>query len=346
MNAQIAMLLAQAGITTGAVYALLAVAIVLVFTVTRVIFIPQGEFVAFAALTMSALENHEVPGSLWLLIALSLLVLLAEIRRVCANRDFRRLLRAVVLYGLAPCALALAMHWLVSRELPMPAQVALTLATVVPLGPLLYRIAFRPVAHASVLVLLIVSVAVHLALSSLGLIFFGPEGVRTQPMVGAQWQIAGIQVSGQAGVVLGASVAVIALLYWFFRHTMRGKALQATAVNRIGAQLMGISVESAGELAFTLAAVIGCASGILIGPLVTVVYDTGFLIGLKGFVAAMLGGLISYPLAAVGAVLVGLLESYASFWASAYKDVIVFTLIIPVLLWRSLKMHHVEEDEE
>ena len=74
-------------------------------------------------------------------------------------------------------------------------------------------------------------------------------------------------------------------------------------------------------------------------------YASGFLIGLKGFVAAIIGGLASYPLAAGGAILVGLLESFSSFWASAFKDVIVFTLIIPVLIWRSLTSHHVEEEE-
>jgi len=70
------------------------------------------------------------------------------------------------------------------------------------------------------------------------------------------------------------------------------------------------------------------------------------LIGLKGFVAAIVGGLFSYPLAAMGALLVGLIEAFASFWASAFKEVLVFTLILPVLLWRSLRAHHSEEDEE
>ncbi|MGI9025219.1 MAG: branched-chain amino acid ABC transporter permease, partial [Burkholderiaceae bacterium] len=74
-------------------------------------------------------------------------------------------------------------------------------------------------------------------------------------------------------------------------------------------------------------------------------YDSGFLIGLKGFVAAIIGGLASYPLAAAGAILVGILEAFSSFWASAYKEVIVFTLIIPVLLLRSMTSHHVEEEE-
>lgn len=73
-------------------------------------------------------------------------------------------------------------------------------------------------------------------------------------------------------------------------------------------------------------------------------YDTGFVVALKGFVAAIVGGLASYPLAAAGAVLVGLLESYSSFWASAYKEVIVFTLIIPVLAWRSLVSGHGDEE--
>jgi branched-chain amino acid transport system permease protein len=98
-------------------------------------------------------------------------------------------------------------------------------------------------------------------------------------------------------------------------------------------------------LTFTLAALLCAFSGILIGPITTVYYDSGFLISLKGFVGAIIGGLVSYPLAAAGAVLVGLLESFASYWASGFKEVIVFTLIIPVLLWRSLTTHHHEEDE-
>jgi branched-subunit amino acid ABC-type transport system permease component len=97
-------------------------------------------------------------------------------------------------------------------------------------------------------------------------------------------------------------------------------------------------------LSFTLAASIGAFSGILISPITTIYYDSGFLIGLKGFVGAIIGGLASYPVAAAGAILVGLLESYSSFWASAFKEVIVFTLIIPVLLWRSLTTRHVEEE--
>jgi branched-chain amino acid transport system permease protein len=145
--------------------------------------------------------------------------------------------------------------------------------------------------------------------------------------------------------VLGASAVLIVALYQFFGRTLYGKALRATAINRVGARLMGISTTMAGKLSFTLAAGIGALSGILIAPITTIYYDTGFLVGLKGFVGAIIGGLVSYPLAAAGAILVGLLEAFSSFWASAFKEVIVFTLIIPVLLWRSLTSHHVEDEE-
>ncbi len=133
-------------------------------------------------------------------------------------------------------------------------------------------------------------------------------------------------------------------LWIFFGKTLYGKALRATAVNRRGARLMGISSNMSGSLTFTLAAGIGALSGMLIAPVTTVYYDTGFLIGLKGFVAAIFGGLISYPVAAVGALFVEILEAFSSFWASAYKEVIVFTLIIPVLLWRSFGANPIDEE--
>jgi branched-chain amino acid transport system permease protein len=228
---------------------------------------------------------------------------------------------------------------------PLLFQVLLSLALVVPLGPMVYRLAFEPIAEASVLVLLIVAVAVHLVLVGLGLLLFGAEGSRTPPFSEAVFEIGTLSANGQTLWVIAASLVLIACLYLFFDRTLRGKALRATAINRTGARLMGISTVKAGKQAFMLAAAIGAFSGILISPITTIYYDSGFLIGLKGFVGAIVGGLISYPIAAAGAVLVGLLESYSSFWASAFKEVIVFTLIIPVLLWRSLASRQVDEHQ-
>jgi branched-chain amino acid transport system permease protein len=91
---------------------------------------------------------------------------------------------------------------------------------------------------------------------------------------------------------------------------------------------------------------LGAISGVLIGPVTTLYYDSGFLIGLKAFVGAIIGGLASYPITAAGAILVGILESFASFWSSAFKEVVVFTFLIPVLVWRSFMLGHVEEEDE
>ena len=193
------------------------------------------------------------------------------------------------------------------------AQVALTLLVCTPLGPLLWRLAFRPIADASVLVLLIVSVALHGVLMGLGLWFFGAEGSRTPAFSNARFTFADLPFTGQSLVVVGVASVLMWLMYFFFGRTMLGKALRATAMNRTGARLMGIPTGLAGDLSFAMAALIGAVSGLLIAPLTTVYYDTGFLIGLKGFVAAILGALVSYPLAVAGALLVGLLEAYASF---------------------------------
>ena len=211
------------------------------------------------------------------------------------------------------------------------------------MGPLLYRLAYRSLADASVLVLLIVSVGAHFALTGLGLLFFGAEGFRTPSFWDAQMSLGPVSVTGQALVILGAAVALIVAMFAFFERSLPGKALRATAVNRTGARLVGIATDKAGELSFTLAAFVGALSGLLIGPTTTVFYDSGFLIGLKGFVAAVFAGLASFPAALGGAVLLGVVESFGAFWASAFKEVIVFTVILPVLLWRSVVDRHAEE---
>jgi len=345
MTADIALLLTQDGLVNGAIYALLALALVLVFSVTRVIFIPQGELVTYGGLTLAALEAGRVPGTLWLLCVLSGAVALLDVAAALRARAARGLARKLGWNLGYPALLALALRFAPFGTWPAPAQIALALALVVPLGPALYRLAYQPLAGASVLVLLIVSVAVHVALVSLGLLFFGAEGSRTRAFSEARLELGAVPISAQSVCVVAFSAALMAGLSLFFGRTTYGKALRASAMNRAGARLVGIPVALAGRLSFALAALIGAASGILVAPVTTLYYDTGFLIGLKGFVGAIVGGLASYPLAAAGAVLVGLVEALASFFASAHKESIVFTLILPVLLWRSLAARHVEEDE-
>jgi branched-chain amino acid transport system permease protein len=274
MDLQILLLLGQDGITNGAIYALLALALVLVFAVTRVIFIPQGEFVAFGALTLASLQTGQVPGTVWLLLGLGSTVALLDGVQLIRERRFSRLPPLLIANVGVPLLFAAALFAMPPAQLPLWVQVIISML-----------------------------------------------------------------------LVVVASALLIIGLYFFFERTIYGKALRATAMNRTGARLMGIPPALAGKLCFTLAAAIGAFSGILIAPITTIYYDSGFLIGLKGFVGAIIGGLASYPVAAFGAILVGLLESYSSFYASAFKEVIVFTLIIPVLLWRSLTSKHIEEEE-
>ena len=255
------------------------------------------------------------------------------------------LARGAVKSLVLPIVVLLVTLWATPRQLPLLLQSLLTLAIVTPLRPLVYRLAYEKLADATVLVLLIVSVGVHFALTGLGLVFFGAEGYRNPSFWDSRFAAGPLRLSGQTVIIFMVSVALIVGLYLFFERTLRGKALRATAVNRLGARLMGISTSGAGRLSFGLAAFIGVLSGLLIGPTTTLFYDSGFLIGLKGFVAAIFGGLASYPAAALGALFVGLLESFGSFWASAFKEVIVFTLILPVLLWRSFQHGHQDEED-
>ncbi|NYT38291.1 branched-chain amino acid ABC transporter permease [Allopusillimonas soli] len=345
MNLTIILILLQDGIMNGAIYALLALALVLVFVVTRVIFIPQGEFVAFGALTLAFLVNGKMPGTVNLLLILGVLVFLIECLSAWRHQMWRSLGRTALWTLALPIALYLLAPHIVAKDTPLWLNVIFALALVIPMGPMFYRLVYQPVAEASVLVLLIISVALHFVLTGLGLVFFGAEGWRTPPFMEGNIQLGPVNWTAQTFFVLATCAVLILALWIFFGRTLYGRALRATAVNRRGARLVGISTNMSGNLTFTLAAAIGALSGMLIAPVTTIYYDTGFLIGLKGFVAAIFGGLVSYPIAAGGALFVGILEAFSSFWASAYKEVIVFTLIIPVIVWRSFGSRAVDEEE-
>ena len=346
MTPDIVLWLAQDGITNGAIYALLALALLLVFSVTRVIFVPQGEFISYAALSLALLQSGQVPGVVYVLVAGGLVAAALDLARAIRLRDFSALPTALAGYVAFPCAMAALAWWAAPLKLALAWQVLIVMGLVVPLGPIVYRIAFRPLANASVLVLFIAAIAAHYTLQGLGLVFFGGEGLRSAAFSDARFALGVVQASAQSLLVILASIAVMLVLWLFFGRSIYGKALRATAVNRIGARLVGIRAELAGGISFLLAAFIGTLSGILIGPITTIYYDTGFIIGLKGFVGAILGGMASYPLAVAGSIALGLLESYVSFWSSAFKETIVFLVIIPPLVWLSLRSRHVEEEEE
>ena len=345
MDTTILLFLLQDGMTNGAIYALLALALVLVFAVTRVILVPQGEFVVYGGLTLAVLDTGQVPGTVGLLIVFASLALAVEAWSQRRRFTGKVVLRLLLAYVLPPAAISALVWWLAPMQLgPLP-QALLAIAVVAPLGPYLYRVAFQPLAEASVLVLLIAAVGAHFSMTGLSLLFFVPEGMRAAKLLTFELQLGPLPVSGQSIAIYLAAIGFMVGLYVFFSRTLLGKALRATAVNRLGARLVGVRTALSGQIAFLIAAAMGALSGVLIASVTNVFYDHGFLIGLKGFVAAIVGGLISYPLAAAAALLVGIIESFASFYWSSFKEIIVFMLIIPVLLVRSLTATHTEDEE-
>jgi branched-chain amino acid transport system permease protein len=297
-----------------------------------VIFVPQGDLLAFGALTAATLQSGQIPATLWLLDSVSALALIVSVRRA----------RAVLAWAAYPIVLTIATLVLAPFRSPL-VSILLALAIVTPMGPLIWRFAFRPVANASVLALLIIAMALHFVLIGAGLVFFGPEEASVPPLTDASFDLGQLNISGQSLCVLASCAVLVIGLRWFFNATMHGKALRAAASDPLGARLVGIDANATGALAFGLASFIAALAGVLIGAVTPLSYDAGFDIGLKGFVAAIMGGLASYPLAAAGALLIGVLESLGSFWASAYREVIVFTLLIPVLVWLSLRAGSGEE---
>lgn len=359
MDSYIVGILTLDGLTTGMIYALLGLSIVLVFSITRVLFVPQGEFVSYGALTLAALQAQVFPSTAYLLLVLGVLCFVVEVGhllRIRMRLSLWRWLQIIARDILLPIAVVLLSSFCVHQGTGMLVNCLLTLLIMIPLGPMVYRLAFEPVAQASTLTLLIIGIAVHFALMGLGLVMFGSEGVEVPPFieggmtinemaqcfsssavdqgVNVPW-VGEIFVQWQSLVVIGVALLLALALYFYFGHTFNGKALQAMSVNRLGARLVGINTQKSGRMTFAIASTLGAVSGMLIASITPIYYDSGFLMSLKGFIGAVFGGMTSYPLSALGSVMIGLLESWASYFASAYKEVIVFTLIIPLLLWLS-----------
>jgi branched-chain amino acid transport system permease protein len=146
MSFDIALFLAQDGLTNGAIYALMSLALVLVFAVTRIIFVPQGEFLAYGALTLATLQAGKLPGTVWLLLGMGLAAFVFDLAGMARRARFNGILSSAGWNIVMPAAIGILAWTLAARPLGLAAQIALTLLLVVPLGPLLYRIAYQPIA--------------------------------------------------------------------------------------------------------------------------------------------------------------------------------------------------------
>ena len=347
MDSTIALILLADGLAWAAIYLIIGLGLVLIFSVTRVIFVPFGSIAVFSALSLGAMELGRLPAMLNLIGLFVVLALLMELFGMWRQRAWNRAVKVVLFWlvlPLLPCAFAV---WAAGQEALMIKVVA-AIALAVPLGPLIERVALRPIARASVLSLLIVSLVLDFVLAGLGLLWFGPEGLRTKAAVGGVTQLSsGLVVNNQTLLTIFVAVVLALLFYVGFQRTRMGRVLRATASNPVGARLVGIRPAFTATIAHGVAALLAGVVGVLISPVATVYYDSGLVLTLKAFVAAIIGGMVSYPLTALGALLVGVAESFASFWNSGLKDAIVFGLLIPILVIRSgLTAHHEEESEE
>jgi branched-chain amino acid transport system permease protein len=215
--------------------------------------------------------------------------------------------------------------------LPLAALLAILVAVAV--GLLLHRLAIEPARGASPITLIIITIGASILLRGLAATFFDKNYHSLPPFFGSEpLIIGGAALLPQSIVVLMGVGLIVVLLWAFLTRTLTGKAMLATAANRLAARLVGINTSAVVGLSFMISAAIGALGGILAAPITLTNYDVGTMLALKGFAAAMLGGM-GNPLGAVaGGLLLGLLEAFtAGYVSSQYKDAVAFIVILLVL---------------
>jgi len=219
----------------------------------------------------------------------------------------------------------------------LPLPVALLLAILIPavVGVLIEKLAIEPVKGAETVSLIIITIGASLVVRGLAAVIFGKNTFSLAPFSGdTPIPVFGATLMPQSLWVLGVTAVVVVALWYFFNRTLHGKAMLATSYNRLSAELVGINTSWVLFMSFAMSAALGALGGILITPITLTSYDVGIMLGLKGFVAAVLGGLGNGLGAVVGGLLVGILEAMgAGYISSAYKDAIPFILILFILFF-------------
>ena len=232
----------------------------------------------------------------------------------------------VMLGGMTTVFLALA-------GMPVPLAALIAVVATVAVGLALHRFAIEPARGASAVALIMITIGASIFLRGAAQVTFDkrfhslPHVLGTEPI-----GLGGAAILPQSLVVLAGAAIIVVLLWLLLDRTLLGKALIATASNRLAARLVGIDTRRIVGLSFAVSAGIGAVAGILVAPITLTSYDIGTMLALKGFAAAMLGGM-GHPLGAVvGGLAVGLLETYgAGYISSAYKDAVAFLVILGVL---------------
>lgn len=217
--------------------------------------------------------------------------------------------------------------------LPLPLAALIAVAGAALVGVALNKLAIEPARGAPVVSLIIITIGASIFIRGVAQLVFDKQLHRFPAFTGDDpIQVLGATILPQSLWVIAGALAVFAGLWAFFTHTLTGRAVLATANNRLAAQLVGINTNWVMTLSFALSAAIGALAGVLVTPIVNTSYDVGIALALKGFAAAMLGGMGNPKGAFVGGILLGLIEALtAGYLSSVYKDAAAFVVILIVL---------------
>jgi branched-chain amino acid transport system permease protein len=219
--------------------------------------------------------------------------------------------------------------------LPLPIALALAIAVPALVGILVEKLAIEPVKGAESVTLIIITIGASLVIRGLVQVWLGKNTFSLPAFSGdTPLHLLGATLMPQSLWVLGITALVVVALWYFFNRTLHGKAMLATSHNRLAAELVGINTDGVLLLSFAMSAALGALGGILVAPITMTSYDVGIMLGLKGFVAAVVGGLGNGLGAVVGGLLVGILEAMgAGYISSSYKDAMPFVLILLILFF-------------
>lgn len=268
------------GLLAGAIYALIALGWTLIYNVSGILNLAQGEFVMVGALVFIELR--------------------------------------------------------VEHGLPVAVAAPLAIAITVAIGVLLDVVVLRRIPPTRLIPMILATVGASIVLRELASVVFGKDPLRVPPLVsGAPLTIGGATVLPHT-LLIWATVAVLLIaLTLYFTVTLFGKAMRACSDNPVGARTVGISTIRMRTISFAMSAGLGAIAGILIVPITSMSWDGGTVLGIKGFIAAVFGGMGSYVGAVVGGLLLGILEAMgAGYVSSAYKDVFALASLIALLLFR------------
>jgi branched-chain amino acid transport system permease protein len=232
----------------------------------------------------------------------------------------------VMLGGMTTVFLAVA-------GVPVPWAALLAVIVTIAVGLILYCFAIEPARGASAVALIMITIGASIFLRGAAQIVFDKRFHSLPHIFGSDpIHLGGAAIMPQSLVVLAGAAGIVALLWLFVDRTLLGKALIATAANRLAARLVGIDTRRIVGLSFAVSAAIGAVAGILVTPITLTSYDVGTLLALKGFAAAMLGGIGSAAGAVLGGLILGMLEALsAGYLSSKYKDAVAFLVILAVL---------------